>query len=193
MKLLLRRKGQSCHRTICFKNQDIYAKLCPIPWGTTQLKLSQATWFLRPLVKTMSYEPAAMDMVQKSVPKKNSGPSVLTVLLIECSPNHKPSSNNLTSRPSPTWDFKTRTHWHSCIPLRGYLMWRKGGPGVWWEQNNFVNSLRTKVYLFTFILLESGTVLDKKNAYWILLRQLVGAKHSLASFTRLSLDGKNSF
>ena len=193
MKLLLRRKGQSCHRTICFKNQDIYAKLYPIPWGTTQLKLSQATWFLLPLVKTMSYEPAAMDMVQKSVPKKNSGPSVLIVLLIECSPNHKPSSNNLTSRPSPTWDFKTRTHWYSCIPLRGYLIWRKGGAGVWWEQNNFVNSLRTKVYLFTFILLESGTVLDKKNAYWILLKQLVGAKHSLASFTRLSLDGKNSF
>ena len=41
---------------------------------------------------------------------------------------------------------------------------RGRGAGVWWEQNNFVNSLRTKVYLFTFILLESGTVLDKKNA-----------------------------
>ena len=187
MKLLLRRKGQSCHRTICFKNQDIYAKLCPIPWGTTQLKLSQATWFLLPLVKTMSYEPAAMDMVQKSVPKKNSGPSVLIVLSIECSPNHKPSSNNLTSRPSPTWDFKSRTHWHSCIPLRRYLIWRKGG------EFNIVNSLRIAVYLFTLIFLESGTVLNKKNVYWILLKQLVGAKHSLTSFTRLSLDGKNRF
>lgn len=185
MKLLLRRKGQSCHSIICFKNQDIYAKLCPIPWGTTQLKLSQATWFLLPLEKTMSYEPAAMDMVQKSVPKKNSGPSVLVVLSIECSPNHKPSSNNLTSRPSPTWDFKTRTHWHSCIPLTGYLIWRKGGSGVWWEQNNIVKSSRTAVYLLTFILLGSGTVLDKNNVYWILLKQLVGAKHSLASLTRL--------
>jgi len=30
---------------------------------------------------------------------------------------------------------------------------------------NIVNSLRIAVYLFTLILLESGTVLDKKNVY----------------------------
>lgn len=60
---------------------------------------------------------------------------------------------------------------------------------MWWEPNNIVNSLRTRVYLFTFILLESGTVLTKK----IVSKQLVSVKHSARSFTRLSHDGKNSF
>lgn len=106
------KKKQENHKIICFKTQLIGAKYYPIAWGAIQLKLSQATWFLLPLVKPMPYAPAAMDVVQKAVPEKNSGPSVLAVLFIKCPPNYRPSSGNLTSRHSPKEDLEIITHWH---------------------------------------------------------------------------------